>query len=379
MPSHSPETDEPKSYTFAWSATIVLILVYVLGLLIFPPLYDAPKGEASSLVLFIGRFHPIFLHLPVGILTVLCLFELICSTRRGEQKYGDASLLMLLLGSAGAVFAVFAGIMLSREGGYVGGNFSLHQTMGLLGTAGVLIALVVRLIAMGRGSMELLNAYRALYFVSFGIMGLGAHFGGNMSHGNTFLTKYAPAAVKGPMVSMEKLFLSFVEKPKEEKAKPQAEEKTEPKPEEKAQPKPEMAEKPATPPTTPPPAPAGDEKLVFQHVILPVLTAKCNKCHCEEKSKGKLRMDTYEMAMNGGENGKNFVAGNLKESLSIERILLPDSDDDHMPPEGKDQLKPEEIELLKWWVEQGASGTQKVSDAKFPATLQATVDGILKG
>ena len=378
MPSHSPETDEPKSYTFAWSATILLILVYVLGLLIFPTLYDAPKGEASSFVLFIGRFHPIILHLPVGILAVLCLFELICSTRRGEQKYGDASLLMLLLGSAGAVFAVFAGIMLSREGGYVGGNFSLHQTMGLLGTAGVLIALVVRLIAMGRGSMELLNAYRALYFVSFGIMGLGAHFGGNMSHGNKFLVEHAPAVVKGPMVSMEKLFLSFVEKPK-----PQAEEKpevkAETKPEEKAQPKPEMADKPATPPTTPTPAPAGDEKLVFQHVILPVLTAKCNKCHCEEKSKGKLRMDTYEMAMTGGENGKNFVAGNLKESLSIERILLPDSDDDHMPPEGKDQLKPEEIELLKWWVEQGASGTQKVSDAKFPATLQATVDGILKG
>jgi len=383
MPSHSPETDEPKSYTLAWSATIVLILVYVLGLLIFPPLYDAPKGEASSFVLFIGRFHPIFLHLPVGILAVLCLFELICSTRRGEIKYGDASLLMLLLGSAGAVLAVFAGIMLSREGGYVGGNFSLHQTMGLLGTAGVLVGLVVRLIAMGKGSMELLNAYRALYFVSFGIMGLGAHFGGNMSHGNKFLIEHAPAWFKGPMVATEKLFLSFVEKPKEEKAKPQtevkAEVKAETKPEEKAPAKPEMADKPATPPTTPTPAPAGDEKLVFQHVILPVLTAKCNKCHCEEKSKGKLRMDTYEMAMAGGENGKNFVAGNLKESLSIERILLPDSDDDHMPPEGKDQLKPEEIELLKWWVEQGASGTQKVSDAKFPATLQATVDGILKG
>jgi len=281
------------------------------------------------------------------------------------------------------VLAVFAGIMLSREGGYVGGNFSLHQTMGLLGTAGVLVGLVVRLIAMGKGSMELLNAYRALYFVSFGIMGLGAHFGGNMSHGNKFLIEHAPAWFKGPMVATEKLFLSFVEKPKEEKAKPQtevkAEVKAETKPEEKAPAKPEMADKPATPPTTPTPAPAGDEKLVFQHVILPVLTAKCNKCHCEEKSKGKLRMDTYEMAMAGGENGKNFVAGNLKESLSIERILLPDSDDDHMPPEGKDQLKPEEIELLKWWVEQGASGTQKVSDAKFPATLQATVDGILKG
>ncbi len=90
-------------------------------------------------------------------------------------------------------------------------------------------------------------------------------------------------------------------------------------------------------------------------------------------------MDTYEMAMKGGENGKNFVAGKLDESLSIERIMLPDSDDEHMPPEGKDQLTTEEIALLKWWVEQGASGTQKVNEAKFPAELQATVDGILKG
>jgi len=380
MSSNSPDTDEPKSLTAAWIATILLIVVYVLGLLIFPPLYDAPKGDASSTVLFIGRFHPIFLHLPVGILALLCLFELICSTRRGEYKFGEASLLMLILGAAGSVLAVFAGIMLSREGGYVGGNFSLHQTMGLLGTAGVLIALPIRLMGMARGSMELLNAYRAVYFISFGIMGLGAHFGGNMSHGNKFLTEHAPTAVKGPMVTMEKWMLSFVEKPKIEKAPPPIEPMPEVKPAPPVEVKPEV--KPVVMdnlPTTPPPAPGGDEKRVFQDVILPVLTAKCNKCHCEEKSKGDLRMDTYEMAIQGGESGKNFVAGKLDESLSIIRILLPDSDDEHMPPEGKDQLTPEEIALLKWWVEQGASGTQKVKEAKFPAELQATVDGILKG
>lgn len=382
MPSHSPETDEPKSFAFAWIATCMLIAVYVLGLLIFPPLYEAPKNEATSLVLFVGRFHPILLHLPVGILSLLCLFELICSTRRGEEKFGEASLIMLVLGCGGAVLAVLAGIMLSREGGYVGGNFSLHQTMGLIGTFGVLIALVIRLTAMGKGSMELLNAYRAVYFISFGIMGLGAHFGGNMSHGNKFLTEHAPEVVKGPMVSMEKWMLSFVEKPKVEKTAPPADSKPETKPEVVAEVKPEVADKGTPPPTppapTPPPA-GGDDKLVFEHVILPILTAKCNKCHSEQKSKGDLRMDTYEMAMKGGENGKNFVAGNLEESLSIARITLPDSDDEHMPPEGKDQLTPEETELLKWWVKQGASGTQKVSDAKFPPELQATVDGILKG
>lgn len=388
MSSNSPETDEPKSLTAAWIATILLIVVFVVGLLIFPPLYDAPKGDASSSVLFIGRFHPILLHLPVGILSVLVFFELICSTRRGENKFGESSLLMLILGSAGSVLAVFAGIMLSREGGYVGGNFSLHQTMGLLGTAGVLVSLVVRLVGMARGSMELLNAYRAVYFISFGIMGFGAHFGGNMSHGNKFLIEHAPDWFKVPMVATEKLLLSFVEKPKPAKATPPAETAPPVTPAPPAEVKPEgkpvAMDKGTTPPpapTTPPPAPAagGDEKLVFQHVVLPVLTAKCNKCHSEQKSKGGLRMDTYELAIQGGDNGKNFVAGNLKDSLSIVRILLPDSDDEHMPPEGKDQLTPEEIALLKWWVEQGASGTQKVKEAKFPAELQATVDGILKG
>lgn len=385
MSSYSHDSDGPKSFTIAWIATSALLAAFVLGLLIFPPLYDAPKGEASSMVLFVGRFHPILLHLPVGILSVLCLFELICSTQRGEQKYGEASLLMLILGGAGSVMAVLAGIMLSREGGYVGGNFSLHQTMALVGTAGVLASLVVRLMAMGRESMELLNAYRALYFISFGIMGLGAHFGGNMSHGNKFLVEHAPPAVKGPMVAMEKWMLSFVEKPKAPKettpeapASPEAAPKTDVA--EKPTPAPAASGMPAPAAPTTPAAPAGGgDKLVFQHVILPVLTAKCNKCHCEEKSKGDLRMDTYEMAIKGGENGKNFVAGNLKDSLSITRILLPDSDDEHMPPEGKDQLTPEEIALLKWWVEQGASGTQKVGEAKFPAELQATVDGILKG
>ncbi len=380
MSSSARDHDEPKSYTAAWIATLLLIVTFVIGLLIYPPLYDAPKHEPSSFTLFIGRFHPIILHLPVGALGLLCLFELICSTRRGEEKFGEASLLMLMVGAAGAVMAVMAGIMLSREGGYVGGNFTLHQTMGILGTSGVLIALVVRITAMGRGSMELLNAYRALYFISFGIMGLGAHFGGNISHGNKFLTEHAPAFIKNPMIAMEKFLLGFVEKPKAE-PEPTPDPKTEPKVEPKAEPKVEPPTTPNTPPTPAPTpaAPASDEKLVFQHVILPVLTGKCNKCHSEEKSKGDLRMDTYEMAMKGGENGKNFVAGNLEESLSIARIMLPDSDDEHMPPEGKDQLTPEEIALLKWWVQQGASGTQKVSDAAFPAELKATVDGILKG
>jgi hypothetical protein len=66
MSSPAYASDEPKSFTAAWIATVALIVAFVLGLVFFPPLYEAPTAEASSSVLFIGRFHPILLHLPLG-------------------------------------------------------------------------------------------------------------------------------------------------------------------------------------------------------------------------------------------------------------------------------------------------------------------------
>ncbi len=402
------EAPEPKSYVGTWIATALLILAYVFGLLIFPPLFEAPKEEASKMVLFVGRFHPILLHLPVGALIVLVFMELACLRRSGEAALGSAALLTLWIGAAGSVLAGMAGIMLSREGGYEGGNFTLHQTMALIGTAGILLALVLRLTAMGRGSSEALHVYRAVFFLSFSIMGLGAHFGGNMSHGNKFLTEHAPDGIRQPMVNMEKWMLSFVEKPKAEAEPTPAVAGTLKQP--SAPPIKEETKKPATTSTvlapepikpagnasmtpsgpasagTPVPAPvnptaaAGGDKLMFQHVILPIFEAKCNKCHNEDKSKGDLRLDNYEMAMKGGENSANtnLVAGKPDESVTIQRILLDESDDEHMPPEGKPQLTAEELGILRWWISNGASATLKVSDAKIPAELQGVVDSTLK-
>lgn len=375
MSSSERDLEAPKSFAAAWTATVVLLLGFVLALLIFPPLYEAPKSDASSLMIFIGRFHPILLHLPVGALIFLVLLEVICSTRRGEEKYGEAALLALLVGAAGSVLAVIAGILLSREGGYVGPNFSLHQTMGLIGTCGVLLSLVVRVTAMGRRSTELLQAYRALFVLSFGVLSLGAHFGGNMSHGSKFLTDHAPEPLKSLMISSEKWMLGFVTPPKPE---PEVVVTPEVKPEPKADP---VAAQNPTPPPTPPTGTAGDDKLVFQHIILPIFDAKCNKCHSEEKAKGELRLDNYEVAMKGGENAadKNIVPGKPDDSVTFQVISSPEDDSDHMPPEGKEQLTPEETSLIKWWIQQGASNTQTVGGAAIPAELQATVDAILKG
>lgn len=400
--AYDPASEEPQSYTGTWIFTVLLIVSFVLGLLMFPPLYEAPPEGTAQMVLFVGRFHPILLHLPIGALIFLVFLEFACLSRRGEARFGPAALLALFVGAAGSVLAVMAGIMLSREGGYTGGNFSLHQTMGIIGTAGVLLALVVRLLAMGQRNWELLHAYRALFFLSFGAMSLGAHFGGNMSHGSKFLTEFAPEPLKTQMTTMEKWMLSFVEKPKPAKetetTPPVIASEVKPLPKEPRAVDPQTApssippapKAPVTPqptPSNPNPqpmvattAPAGDEKLVFQHVILPIFEAKCNKCHGEEKQKGDLRLDTFEWTMKGGgESGdKNIVPGKPEESVTFQLISSAEDDDAHMPPEGKDQLTAEETALIKWWIAQGASSTMKTSEAAFPAELKAAVDGLLK-
>jgi uncharacterized membrane protein len=379
--SYDTESEAPKSYTLAWIAALLLLVGFVAGLLIFPPLYEAPKAEASDMVIFVGRFHPILLHLPIGSLIFLAMLEVLCMGRRGEAKHGSTALLALFVGAAGSVLAVIAGIMLSREGGYTGGNFSLHQTMGIIGTAGVLLALVIRLMAMGQGNWELLHAYRALFFLSFGIMSLGAHFGGNMSHGSKFMTEKAPEPIKSQMIAMEKWMLSFVEKPKPEKSEEKAPEAP------KAPEPPKVVETPLTPTSpsapTPPPAPAAGEKLVFANLIQPIFAAKCNKCHGEEKQKGDLRLDTYEATMAGGsesaEKKNNIVPGKPADSLSYQLVISAEDEDMHMPPEGKDQLTQEEIAIFKWWIEQGASASQKLDLNALPAEIKAAAEAIVKG
>jgi uncharacterized membrane protein len=379
--SYDTESEAPKSYTLAWIAALLLLVGFVAGLLIFPPLYEAPKAEASDMVIFVGRFHPILLHLPIGSLIFLAMLEVLCMGRRGEAKHGSTALLALFVGAAGSVLAVIAGIMLSREGGYTGGNFSLHQTMGIIGTAGVLLALVIRLMAMGQGNWELLHAYRALFFLSFGIMSLGAHFGGNMSHGSKFMTEKAPEPIKSQMIAMEKWMLSFVEKPKPEKSEEKAPEAP------KAPEPPKVVETPLTPTSpsapTPPPAPAAGEKLVFANLIQPIFAAKCNKCHGEEKQKGDLRLDTYEFTMAGGsesaEKKNNIVPGKPADSLSYQLVISAEDEDMHMPPEGKDQLTKEEIAIFKWWIEQGASATLKLDLNALPAEIKAAAESIVKG
>ncbi len=93
----------------------------------------------------------------------------------------------------------------------------------------------------------------------------------------------------------------------------------------------------------------------FVKDIAPILEASCVQCHHEGKVKGKLRMDTREMAMKGGRDTKLIVAGKPDESSLIKVLLLDPAEDEAMPPEGK-APRPDaaQIELLKKWIAGGA-------------------------
>jgi hypothetical protein len=99
---------------------------------------------------------------------------------------------------------------------------------------------------------------------------------------------------------------------------------------------------------------AAENKVDFAKDIQPILQQQCFKCHGEEKQKGKLRLDSKEAALKGGKTGPAFVAGDASKSEMYRRLSLPKTDDDFMPSEG-DPLPKEKLELIRDWINQGAT------------------------
>jgi mono/diheme cytochrome c family protein len=95
------------------------------------------------------------------------------------------------------------------------------------------------------------------------------------------------------------------------------------------------------------------DKVDFTKQIRPIFQQNCVKCHGPEKQKAKLRLDSKEAAMKGGEDGVVIVPGDAAKSDLYRRITLPKGHDDFMPNEG-DPLTTAQTDLLRDWINQGA-------------------------
>jgi hypothetical protein len=86
----------------------------------------------------------------------------------------------------------------------------------------------------------------------------------------------------------------------------------------------------------------------FEKDVLPVLTARCLKCHGGDKPKAKLDLRTRAGMLQGGESGPALVPGSSAKSLVFEMIRKGE-----MPPKS-DRLPAEEVALLRAWIDGGA-------------------------
>jgi uncharacterized protein DUF1553/uncharacterized protein DUF1549/cytochrome c len=91
----------------------------------------------------------------------------------------------------------------------------------------------------------------------------------------------------------------------------------------------------------------------FVRDLEPIFRANCVKCHGFEKPQAQLRLDSETAVLRGGVSGKVIVPGKSGESLLIKR-LLGFGDIPRMPLNG-DPLPTEKINLIRAWIDQGAS------------------------
>ncbi|WP_158859516.1 c-type cytochrome domain-containing protein [Lunatibacter salilacus] len=255
-----------------------------------------------------GRMHPLMLHFPVALLLLALLMEFFrfVPEYRNLEFYKNFTRYLLLFSVLTALVAALMGIFLSLEEGYAGSAvLDWHKWSG----AG-LVFLASLLYAFRNHPSYTQNVARIGTGVTAVALVLAGHFGATLTHGENFIL--------GPVLQARTVTVPF------------------------------------------------EEAQVFDHLILPVLERKCNSCHNPSKSKGELVMTTEEGLLRGGKNGVLFVDGNPEESLLLERIHLPESEEEHMPPSGKPQLTDSEKALLEYWVKANLPIETRV--ATLPAT-----------
>lgn len=285
----------------------------------------------SDWTAFYGRFHPLLVHLPIGFIILISIIEILKMLGKLEVS-NELIKIALLVTALSATLACVAGYFLSMEGGYNEEILIEHQWQGIW----LAIFLWVAWLAKNDWLTLKIGVNTILYvpalFLSCILMFVAGHHGGNLTHGETYLTDRTPQPFRGWLGMPHQI---------------ENNNKTD---------LPKIANV--------------NEALVYQEIIHPIFKQKCEQCHNASKKKGNLQMDEIELLKKGGKNGVIFKANHVEESEFIKRILLPESDEHHMPPKGKNQVTENELSLLKWWVEQGASFDKKVSQLAVNQTIK---------
>jgi|GEM_PF-2118724 len=277
--------------------TFGLFIVFGISLAAVPPLRYWILNNA-------GRYHIVLLHFPVGLLILAFLMEM--GRFVGLKKLPHEAIQFVLgIGAVSAVLAATTGWVLQFEGGYEPDLLQWHRWLGI-GTA----ALAVVTFLLHRFQKEKL--YLASSALTTVLVTLAGHLGGSLTHGEGFLTENLSNT--SPPISTQLISGKDYE-----------------------------------------------TAQVFPDLIHPILNAKCLSCHNANKQKGGLSLSDSTGIFTGGENGSILNPGSSGIPEMVRVLKLDLEDEMHMPPKGKAPLSQEEIELIAWWVDQGAPISNRIA------------------
>ena len=99
--------------------------------------------------------------------------------------------------------------------------------------------------------------------------------------------------------------------------------------------------------------------VTYDTDIKPIFQASCVKCHSGERPKARLHMDTLAGVLKGTKSGPIVKPGDSANSFIVKSIAhATDEQDEWMPPlhnkAGIKDLTPEQIGLIRAWIDQGA-------------------------
>lgn len=268
-----------------------------------------------------GRFHPILVHLPIGFLVFGVI--LIFGFGKKYSLYSPIIQLAFLLGGISALLASISGFLQYQNEGYGWDTVKFHLFLGILTT--LLSSGLWYHLKKAVSTPAKLKIKGAALILIITITG---HLGGNITHGDDYFTEVLPpelqAFLGGEVSTNEPLEL---------------------------------------------PADNWEEVEFYSGAIQPILDQNCKSCHNPKKLKGELDLSSFEGIQKGGEDGHIIETGNAEESALFARLILPEDDDDHMPPKDKRQPRKEEIDLIKAWIESGSPENTKLGESTINVSL----------
>ncbi|MGZ5543663.1 MAG: SUMF1/EgtB/PvdO family nonheme iron enzyme, partial [Limisphaerales bacterium] len=103
--------------------------------------------------------------------------------------------------------------------------------------------------------------------------------------------------------------------------------------------------------------------LDFSKDVKPVLEMNCVACHNEKHAdeNGNYRMDNKADAFKPKKGKERISPGHPDDSKVYTALLLPLTEDKHMPPKDRPQLAPKEINTIKTWIAEGAEWPENIT------------------